>query len=204
MTHAPYASQSKSSLTAKHYDLVPGAFVPWALVSPRESPNSLASLLGIQLTPSPGTVLAKRSTYLYFGAELQTIVQTDRLTFFLISSLLAGESTSEVVERLAQEGMACGSNEIIERLTALRDVGLFAAPDSEKARADASHSIDVLLRHQPMKLMLFVAQSCNLRCTYCYGIEGNYHDSGAQMSLEVARKSVDYLLDSCGVHERTS
>lgn len=42
-------------------------------------------------------------------------------------------------------------------------------------------------------MTLFVAQGCNLRCTYCYGDGGSYHDQG-YMSFETAKVAVDYLV----------
>ncbi|PEP90435.1 radical SAM/SPASM domain-containing protein [Bacillus toyonensis] len=42
-------------------------------------------------------------------------------------------------------------------------------------------------------LTLFMIQECNLRCTYCYGEEGEYHDKG-RMNEKVAFAAVDYLL----------
>lgn len=40
---------------------------------------------------------------------------------------------------------------------------------------------------------LLVVQGCNLRCTYCYGDGGQYHDSGV-MNFDTAKNAVDYLI----------
>lgn len=42
-------------------------------------------------------------------------------------------------------------------------------------------------------LTLMIIQECNLRCTYCYGEGGEYQDRG-KMSLETAKKSIDFLI----------
>ncbi len=42
-------------------------------------------------------------------------------------------------------------------------------------------------------ITLFVAQTCNLKCTYCYGNEGEYGNAGF-MNYETAIKSVDWLI----------
>lgn len=45
----------------------------------------------------------------------------------------------------------------------------------------------------PMGVTLMIIQECNLRCTYCYGEGGEYQDKG-KMSLEIAKKSIDFLI----------
>lgn len=49
------------------------------------------------------------------------------------------------------------------------------------------------LELSPMGVTLMIVQECNLRCTYCYGDGGEYQDKG-KMSLEVAQKSIDFLV----------
>lgn len=44
-------------------------------------------------------------------------------------------------------------------------------------------------------LTLMVAQECNMRCTYCYGEGGEYNNKG-KMKVEVAKKAVDYLVET--------
>lgn len=54
-------------------------------------------------------------------------------------------------------------------------------------------AIESYLGHHPRKMMLCISQTCNLRCVYCYAIEGNYHDEGRLMSLETAQQAIRYL-----------
>lgn len=42
-------------------------------------------------------------------------------------------------------------------------------------------------------ITLMVAQDCNLRCLYCYGDEGQYHEKGF-MTFDIAKKSIDFLM----------
>jgi len=44
-------------------------------------------------------------------------------------------------------------------------------------------------------IALFLAQTCNLACTYCYGQAGTFSGSGL-MSAETARKAVDWLVEN--------
>lgn len=41
---------------------------------------------------------------------------------------------------------------------------------------------------------LMLVQGCNLACSYCFGDEGSYCDSG-KMSKETAFKAIDYLFE---------
>lgn len=49
-------------------------------------------------------------------------------------------------------------------------------------------------------LTLFMIQECNLRCTYCYGEEGEYHEKG-RMTDEVAFAAVDFLIKQSGKNQ---
>jgi uncharacterized protein len=44
------------------------------------------------------------------------------------------------------------------------------------------------------KITLMIAQTCNLKCTYCYGKEGRFGTEGEYMSKEVAEQSIRYLV----------
>lgn len=47
-------------------------------------------------------------------------------------------------------------------------------------------------------LCLHIAHDCNLKCGYCFAGEGNYHGEKTQMSLEVARKAIDFVIENSG------
>ncbi|MDY0282085.1 MAG: radical SAM protein [Salinivirgaceae bacterium] len=42
---------------------------------------------------------------------------------------------------------------------------------------------------------LMLAQDCNLRCSYCYGQEGNYNDTPQLMSKKTAEEAINYLVN---------
>lgn len=41
---------------------------------------------------------------------------------------------------------------------------------------------------------LFVSQSCNMACCYCYGSDGSYHQQG-MMDISTAKQSIDWLYE---------
>lgn len=46
--------------------------------------------------------------------------------------------------------------------------------------------------HAISTMELFVAQSCNMACRYCYGSDGSYHQAGI-MDIATAKQSIDWL-----------
>lgn len=47
-------------------------------------------------------------------------------------------------------------------------------------------------------LCLNITHDCNLRCKYCFADEGKYHGARKIMSLEVAKKAIDFVIEHSG------
>ena len=47
-------------------------------------------------------------------------------------------------------------------------------------------------------LCLHVAHTCNLNCAYCFASQGKYHGERAIMSLDVAKRALDFLIENSG------
>ncbi|MBW9152746.1 thioether cross-link-forming SCIFF peptide maturase [Clostridium estertheticum] len=47
-------------------------------------------------------------------------------------------------------------------------------------------------------LCLNIIHDCNLRCKYCFADEGEYHGARKAMSVEVGKKSIDFVLEKSG------
>lgn len=47
-------------------------------------------------------------------------------------------------------------------------------------------------------LCLHICHDCNLRCRYCFADEGAYHSKREFMSLETAKKAIDFLIANSG------
>ena len=45
-------------------------------------------------------------------------------------------------------------------------------------------------------LCLHVAHTCNLNCAYCFASQGKYHGDRAIMSLETAKRALDFLIEN--------
>ena len=67
-----------------------------------------------------------------------------------------------------------------------------------------SKELDVYLEHKMQSVTLELTEKCNLRCKYCiYGKDySDYRDFGNQeMSIDVAKKSIDFLVEHHGDDE---
>ncbi len=88
-------------------------------------------------------------------------------------------------------------------MRALRACGLVDAGETE---AGALHpaGTDSGSRDLGVRAMgLFLAQTCNMRCGYCYGGKGEYGAPG-MMKAETALAAVDWLLENSGISEKLS
>ena len=56
-------------------------------------------------------------------------------------------------------------------------------------------------RHTEVKaLCLHVAHTCNLTCSYCFASQGKFHGERAIMSMETAKRAIDFLVENSGNH----
>jgi uncharacterized protein len=95
-----------------------------------------------------------------------------------------GKTYAEIEDNLSS---VFGKEELNELIRSMYEFNLIKI-ESNAAKRDSDETSNGI-----STLLLLVAQSCNLRCSYCYADEGKYHDSG-KMDLDTAQKAVDFLL----------
>ena len=104
---------------------------------------------------------------------------------------VVGEPTAVALAARRAERGAPISPEIAEELSRLALVADGTAPRHSGARRAGIDPVD----ERPIDTMaLFVTQTCNLRCAYCYGVGGEYGQAG-QMSEPTATRAVDWLIE---------
>ena len=79
-----------------------------------------------------------------------------------------------------------------EDFAELEQGGLLFAPETA-VRPVKSNEVKALCLH--------ICHDCNLRCRYCFADEGAYHSRREFMSLETAKKAIDFLIANSG-HRR--
>ena len=77
---------------------------------------------------------------------------------------------------------------------ALKDEGLLFAEDVYSDKADILKTKNNVIK----ALCLHVAHTCNLNCDYCFASQGKYQGERALMSLEVGKRSLDFLIENSG------
>ena len=77
----------------------------------------------------------------------------------------------------------------------LKNSGKLFAPDTFEPMAGA---LKEKTSNVVKALCLHVAHTCNLNCAYCFASQGNYHGERAIMSLEVAKRALDFLVENSG------
>lgn len=76
-----------------------------------------------------------------------------------------------------------------EEFDRLRGEGLLFAPEQTVAPPKSG---------EVKALCLHICHDCNLRCKYCFADEGAYNSRREFMSLETAKKAIDFLIENSG------
>lgn len=85
-------------------------------------------------------------------------------------------------------------DQCLDDVAALRDAGKLFTQDVYAPDADTLKN-----RHTDIKaLCLHVAHSCNLTCSYCFAGQGRFDGPDALMSLDVAKRAMDFLVEQSG------
>ena len=112
------------------------------------------------------------------------------------------------------------TREVLSRWRSRDAIVLEDAPIADRAALEALRDAQVLiptsLRHRAppapidpaavalATLVLEVAQTCNLRCTYCYAGGGSYGGAPRLMRPELARRAARHLVESSGEREQVT
>ncbi|GHU52817.1 thioether cross-link-forming SCIFF peptide maturase [Clostridia bacterium] len=110
---------------------------------------------------------------------------------FLGELLSQNECPREILQKLPQYSF----NEVNSVYLNLRELykdGLIFSSDNE-----AKESFDKPLVTPIKSMCLNVAQSCNMRCKYCFAGDGEYNQAGL-MPFEIAKLAVDFLVNNSG------
>ncbi|HET9596227.1 MAG TPA: radical SAM protein [Anaeromyxobacteraceae bacterium] len=94
-------------------------------------------------------------------------------------------------ERIAFDEAPPADREVLE---ALRDARILVPPGHHQAPRAALDPAAFPLK----TLVLEVAQSCNLRCAYCYAGGGTYGGAPRLVDAETARRAARFLVDASG------
>lgn len=136
-----------------------------------------------------------------FDAPTSTSLQLDTTAYRVLEQLQkkTPRQAWNVLKKLYPESALSSVRREIDQL---REFGLLKPvhPPQLLDRGDAT----AISRFRPHHMVLMVAQTCNLRCKYCYGIDGSYGNAPAMMPQKTAFKTIDFLVNrsrkkDCGI-----
>jgi uncharacterized protein len=129
------------------------------------------------------------NNYYFYDANTGTLLKSNKLTN-LILNYMKTISVDEIIKKLKGTYDLDLINEKIDEINVFCDKGLFSeykffVDDIEKMRNKENYS----------NLWLNISHNCNLRCVYCYGHGGNYRMNTSLMTVENAKKYIDYWFE---------
>ncbi len=103
-------------------------------------------------------------------------------------------SNAEIKEKLKDNYTAEDIEECLSELNELEKLGQLYSEDL------AFKAIEQIENRNPVvkAICLHVAHDCNLKCKYCFAEEGEYGGKRELMSLDVAKKALDFLVQNSG------
>lgn len=85
-------------------------------------------------------------------------------------------------------------SEAYDEIKELVDEGMLYSEDQYEDIAHNSMDDEDYIK----AVCLNIIHDCNLRCKYCFADEGEYHGHKGRMSLDVAKKAIDYVIKKSG------
>jgi uncharacterized protein len=149
------------------------------------------------------SVLDERSFHLfeYQGDKLLYDISTGIVCelngfSYELLSLCGKYELDEILRTIDTKYPDVTEQDIYEVLEPLESRGLFSHRPVEINLQQ--RNIDSLWRHRPRRIQLFLAQSCNLACRYCYAENNRSNAKHMLMSWDVAKAAVNYFVKSSG------
>ena len=121
----------------------------------------------------------------------------DHIIDELVYDILDDEKIKSKEEVLSELKGKYKEEDIIEaydELKELEEEGALYSPDAYEEIANSSMDD----RDYIKAICLNIIHGCNLRCKYCFADEGEYHGHGGVMSVETAKKAIDYVIKRSG------
>lgn len=146
-------------------------------------------------------VFKHRNKYFLYDLSTSMLCRLNEFAFSTIS-LLGDEDLDSAYHELSLEYADIPKEAILSCIDELKAKGFFR--EQMCSEQHQSHRLNVLWQHHPRAIQMFMAQSCNLLCEYCYAEQQGSNDHDRLMSYEVAKSTVDYLIKSSGKRRRLS
>lgn len=104
------------------------------------------------------------------------------------------KSLKEVIEELSGKYNEKELAEAYKEIQELAEEGVIFSEDQYEEIANSSMED----RDYIKAICLNIIHGCNLRCKYCFADEGEYHGHKGVMTLDTAKKAIDYVIKRSG------
>ena len=115
----------------------------------------------------------------------------------LVYDLVDDNKLRSKEELLADFGAKYGADVVEEAYEELQELVAEGILYTEDQYEDIAHS-SMNDRDYIKAVCLNIIHDCNLRCKYCFADEGEYNGHKGKMSLETAKKAIDYVVKRSG------
>lgn len=102
------------------------------------------------------------------------------------------KSLDEILDLLESQHNRQALIEVYNEIEKLVDNGLLYSEDVDIS--NFKYNEDNIVK----AMCLHVAHDCNLKCKYCFASQGNFKGETSLMTLEVGKRSLDYLVENSG------
>lgn len=122
----------------------------------------------------------------------------DEAAFFAISKMNDGLDTEEVKTEILNHFTELDETDADELLADINELKKQHKLFSKDIYSDIAKVLKQKTKGIVKALCLHVAHTCNLNCEYCFASQGRYNGERALMSLDTAKRAIDFLVEHSG------
>ena len=122
----------------------------------------------------------------------------DEAAFFAISKMNDGLEAEEVKTEILNHFTELDETDADELLADINELKKQHKLFSKDIYSDIAKVLKQKTKGIVKALCLHVAHTCNLNCEYCFASQGRYNGERALMSLDTAKRAIDFLVEHSG------
>jgi len=136
---------------------------------------------------------AYEDLYILFDVNSGSVHVLDDVMWNILEVLKTSNGDEELFRSKLREYSSETIDEVLHELYSLVEEGTLFGVDTttEESVADSFESVI-------KSLCLHVSHDCNLACSYCFAGKGSFGGAKNNMTLEVGKKALDFLIDNSG------
>ena len=136
---------------------------------------------------------AYEDLYILFDVNSGSVHILDEVTWDILESLKASKGNEEFFRKQLEKYPDETIDEALNELYSLVKEGTFFGANTMTEESVVSNLESVI-----KSLCLHVSHDCNLACSYCFAGKGSFGGAKNNMTLEVGKRALDFLIDNSG------